>query len=120
MRNGARRGISHCERRYLVVPANAGTHTPRPTEGAHWKTAPVQQSTVGVGQRRASTTAPSSMDHAVWVPAFAGTTTKIGRHLRPDVLAEIFDRGLGSALAMRNVERVEADLDDAERAQNHR
>src|SRR3954468_5247906 len=40
--------------------------------------------------------------------------------LRSDVLAEIFDRGSGSALAVRNLKRVEANLDDTERAQDHR
>src|SRR5579859_7068034 len=40
--------------------------------------------------------------------------------LRAHILAEIGDRRLQAALAMRHLERVEADLDDAERAQNHR
>src|SRR4029453_6884840 len=43
-----------------VVAANAGTHPPRPPEWAHWRTALVRHA--------------SSIDHAVWVPAFAGTT----------------------------------------------
>ena len=34
--------------------------------------------------------------------------------------AEPLDRGLGAALAVRDIERIEADFDDAERAQDHR
>src|ERR1700691_1465847 len=37
-----------------------------------------------------------------------------------DVFAEPLDRGLEAALAVRDIERVEADFDDAERAQDHR
>src|SRR5205823_5586063 len=39
-----------------VAPANAGAHTPRPAEGAHWKTASLQQTAATVGCRRASAT----------------------------------------------------------------
>src|SRR5207342_3259971 len=36
--------------RVTVVPANAGTHTPRPAEGAHWKTPSVQPATTVVAE----------------------------------------------------------------------
>src|SRR5882757_70721 len=39
---------------------------------------------------------------------------------RTDAFREPLDRGLGSALAMGNAERLEAGFDHAERAQNHR
>ena len=38
------------ERVAPVVPANAGTHTPRPAEGAHWKTPSVQPATTVVAE----------------------------------------------------------------------
>ena len=39
---------------------------------------------------------------------------------RPYTFSQPFDRGFSPALAVRDFERVEADLDDAQRAQNHR
>src|ERR1700722_5547187 len=38
----------------------------------------------------------------------------------PHAFAEPFDRGLEATLAVRDIERIEADFDDAERAQDHR
>ena len=54
------REVGRAERDPSVVPANAGTHTPRPSLCD-----------------KVLATALSSIDHAVWVPAFAGTTCVI-------------------------------------------
>src|ERR1700675_3406035 len=43
-----------------------------------------------------------------------------GEASRTHAFAEIFDRGFGSALAVGDIERIEGDFDDAERAQDHR
>src|SRR5258708_353337 len=40
--------------------------------------------------------------------------------LRTHILAEILDRGADTALAMRDIQRGEAGLDHAERAEDHR
>src|SRR6478672_11618443 len=65
----------------------------------------------------------SLLDRAVWVPAFAGTTAwgsadsgVLHRHL----LTQIRHRRLKPALAVRDLQRVEADLDHPERAEQHR
>src|ERR1700709_2045447 len=42
------------------------------------------------------------------------------RKSRSHAFAEICDRGPGSTPAMGNIERIEGDFDDAERAQHHR
>ena len=69
----------------LVAPANAGAHTPRPTE---WGT--IRFNKRGWTKRSVCHRA-SSIDHAVWVPAFAGTTVERG--LRHTLQKRLF-RGL--------------------------
>jgi hypothetical protein len=55
----------------VVVPANAGTHTPRPAKWAHGETVCFNGDRV---RKQSVRHRASLMDHAVWVPAFAGTT----------------------------------------------
>src|SRR6185369_11772592 len=65
----------------------------------------------------------SLLDRAVWVPAFAGTTAwgpADSRVLHRHLLTQIRHRRLKPALAVRDLQRVEADLDHPERAEQHR
>src|SRR6266481_9625857 len=58
--------------------------------------------------------------HQINISTNKGAPKRLGLRLRTYTFAEPFDRGLKPALAVRYFERVEADFDDAERAQDHR